>query len=190
MKWSNNVEQLNVQRKDVHIPIICGDRWCFYTSLVMTAGKQSSGRQRCRLDVLRNSWLGGNCNSLGNHFLSYSARYWALPRVSRAHTCREMNGAQMKTLKLPWHNLERGGNIWNRQLLWCTSSCEKMDGFTDVADKLINPVAPTVWAPSQSTLGKWGMLSYIRCDGLVYNMILFNLWLPESWFIWTFRVKQ
>lgn len=84
--------------------------------------------------------------------LSTRSFCWVKPAL-QCYT--ETNCVEMKTLKISWHDLERKGNIWNPKLLWLCTSSEKMDCFTDVPDRLINPVALPVWYISRSTKWKW-----------------------------------
>lgn len=108
-------------------------------SIAINYRKQTHLPQTCTICVFMNSWS----HQFGFLWFSFALHATLLSTRARLHLhyYKERNCVEMKPLKFPWHNLERRGNIWNPQLLWLCTSCEKMDGFTDVPDRLINPVA-------------------------------------------------
>lgn len=124
---------------------LCYARWLFYASPVISNSKQTIGRRRC---IWTAEW--GNCTSLGRDF----PVLWGLYTTRHAAVCLRLVWVKPAPTVLlreelcgnenTWTSLTQSGkarNIWNPQSLRLRTSSEKMDGFTDVPDRLINPMA-------------------------------------------------
>lgn len=127
----------------------CQVAFFLYASAVISYSKQTACRQIRGICVYTNSWL----HQSGSLWFPLRAANTTLrrsvlaPRVEVRRTCTcGVGGGEPRWkwkhsnfLDTIWKTAE--GNIWNPQLLWLRTSSEKMDGFTDVPDRLINPVA-------------------------------------------------